>query len=290
MRIKIGESQQNANTVDIMDVILGKQDLNNRMVHLENSEERYIDNINTDKCAEIAKALQNIKNELLAEGINTDTKYNNQLKTLMYLYGKFQKEVKYANPYITTGKWNPPLLSLTGDNENIMNPYGFLVKKYATCSGMAKGMAVVCKYLGIDCHVVLSNYGSINHATNIAYINDKPIHFDLASEVGMSYDGLYESKNQKRIVPKEKIDVTYKCFGRTKSEINRAGYQFCQDNTPEGIKIPDDIKGRFTAAFNTRHTSRLSIHAFSSLDSSLKELRSHIKIHPNFDDDDDTQR
>lgn len=253
-RIKI-LNERALDQVELLDVATGKERINGRLVVCNG---RRVEHINERKALELGKKLEELKEELSHVKINPGHSID-KIKVLMYLYGKLQREIKYSNPAIMLGRWNPYINECTGEFENIMNSYGALVDNYALCSGISEAMLLACQYFGIECKVLDSTNGTVRHATNLATINGKQIHFDLASEIGMGEDGRYISKEIKRIVQKEKTEVTYNYFGRTKSEITS---RFEDNNVPEGIKMPQELLGKFKKCFfehNRQTTGKIRI-------------------------------
>ena len=240
--------------VELLDLVLGKEKVNGRLILCNG---KTVEHMNEKKALELKKKLETLKSELSSVGINPGSK-NNKIKILMYLYGKLQKEIKYSNPSIMLKEWNPMPDRMTGEFENVINSYGALVDNYALCAGISEGMALACQYFGIECKVLdLENVG-VKHRTNLATINEKPIHFDLSAEIGMGEDGRYIEKGRKRLVPKEKNGITYKYFGRTKSEITSNYCKFEDVNVPEGIKIPQDLSEMFEKRFYAGNRNRIN--------------------------------
>ena len=245
-RIRVG-NKNIVEGIDLMDAIR-KGELKNQRLPLMLGN-AIVDDIDDKKVKEIRQELEKIKTEIEEMKIDYSTEIG-KAQVVMYLYQKFQREIKYFHPiHRGMSGWNPfPDEYRRRKLEDVANPYGALVNKYALCLGISRGMEVACKYFGIECSTISVNNLGIGHAINRINISGKNTYLDIASEIGMSRDGLYED-NKKRERPIAKEKPTLRFFGLSKNDLKVKGMKFWDIDEERVVssEVPEKQKNNYLA-------------------------------------------
>ena len=269
--------------IDLVEAVRsGKIEGQRKCLMLGNEEILYINN---EKVKALKEKLEAMKKEIEDMGIDYSTKVG-EAQVVMYLYEKFQREIKYFHPiYRGMERWVVSPIEYEKKNlVDVITPYGAIVNNYALCKGIAQGMELACKYFGIECNTVnVSNCG-IGHAMNRVTIGGRNTYLDIASEIGMSRDGLYDEQNRKRVQPLKKERPTLNYFGMSKDTLRAKGIEF-QDNRENDINSEDISQIRKRENLENiveRQKSKTKKHAvihYSEEQKEQEKSRQHAVIH-----------
>ena len=92
--------------------------------------------------------------------------YSDKEQIMKVIYDKYKMECLYYNPIDNYGDLNKASHAHQYDQKNMLAPHAFdpiglIVYKYATCQGMAYGLAELCNYFGIDAEVARNKIHAI---------------------------------------------------------------------------------------------------------------------------------
>ncbi len=127
--------------------------------------------------------------------------YSDKNKIMKLIYDKYKMECLYYNPIANYGNLQKAAHAYEIVQKNMLAPHAFdpmgmIVYKYATCQGMAYGLAELYNYFGIDAEVARNN----NHGVTKVNFEEKGKRYvsyiDLSSEVSFNFTDskfIYES-------------------------------------------------------------------------------------------------
>ena len=127
--------------------------------------------------------------------------YSDKEQIMKLIYDKYKMECLYYNPIANYGNLKKASIAYEIGQKNMLAPHAFdpmgmIVYKYATCQGMAYGLAELYNYFGIDAEVARNN----NHGVTKVNFEEKGKRYvsyiDLSSEVSFNFTDskyIYES-------------------------------------------------------------------------------------------------
>ena len=219
----------NFNGIDLVDAIRNGYDPSKNIPNVGINKDFGVSRgtlITSEQVSELKEKLEQIENELKKLNIDTSTQ-EGQLNAIAYFYKIMQRDIKYFNPLIRLGNWRSFQTDFTAIGvESPDTPYGALIKNYALCEGISKSFELLCNYFNMDCDTIHVENCGVGHAINrLRLENGDVTYVDVSAEIGMSEDGLYRTRDFKRVTPKEKVDTTTEYFLVNSGFLEKKGYR-----------------------------------------------------------------
>jgi hypothetical protein len=150
----------------------------------------YVNNQSHMKCNEVdflTLVIEVFKLESEIKRRNLDS-----YETIKYIFDKYKTEADYWNPIANYGTIDAAIIRVEEDNNRVVKfPHSFMGlinEKYATCEGIADGLAELYRYFGIDAETVQNR---IHGVVKVHVIDDdgsnKVSYIDLAKEISPAF-------------------------------------------------------------------------------------------------------